>query len=333
MVKKLLNKREWVENENKNNPINSPRDMEGLLDLFGSVQKPMDNQREQANFYKDKNYFEVEIKDKFGGGSSEQGQQTFDRLTGEIANKHNEFNFFENQQQSRISNNSQPPTNSLEEQHKLALWKWENWKERDYRNNGETREGLEKWIKELEIRININEWEIKEVLIFQGYFAGRHYEERKELALVHQSAQLGRDSLGNLTVDDRRKICFKNGPNKYFSDEQWNRIEQTKTSQHSDQVLNLENEYDNLTREELITEIKRLKAELQRVNSSSNIGFQAISSQRLEQRLQKAESVLNSSFETPNNSPKPNSFLPIIGVVSLVSLFAGLVIWKRSKKR
>jgi hypothetical protein len=50
-------------------------------------------------------------------------------------------------------------TKPYEEEYNEALEKKRNWKEQDYRNNGETREGLEKWIRELEIKRSINEWD------------------------------------------------------------------------------------------------------------------------------------------------------------------------------
>jgi len=90
--------------------------------------------------------------------------------------------------------------------------------------------------------------------------------------------------------------------------------------------------YESLSREELISEIKRLKAELQKVNSSQDVVNHQTNSKKLETQLHKAESILN-SFETSNASPKPINFLPIIGIVGLASLFAGLIIWKRNKKR
>ena len=87
--------------------------------------------------------------------------------------------------------------------------------------------------------------------------------------------------------------------------------------------------YNSWTREELINEIKRLKTELSSKDTDIGVSLR----KKLETQLREVESVLN-SFETPNNSsPKTNSVLPIVGVVGLVSLFGGLIIWKRKKKR
>jgi hypothetical protein len=88
---------EIVQDERKNQPINL-KDAESALELFSSIQKPMNDKMEQAELYRDKNYFEVEIKDKFDGGSSEQGQQAFDRLTGSVSNDN--FHFFRQKGQS-----------------------------------------------------------------------------------------------------------------------------------------------------------------------------------------------------------------------------------------
>ena len=109
---KILNQvQEHLDNKKPSDPT-SPEEMEKVMKVFSSIQMPMDKKREEAEFYKDKNYFEVEIKDKFKT-SPEQGQQTFNRLTGSIASRHDDFDFFSEQKtQQSASSGSIPSTNS-----------------------------------------------------------------------------------------------------------------------------------------------------------------------------------------------------------------------------
>jgi hypothetical protein len=88
---KIINQtQEYLENDQIN--LTDPKEMESLIKVFGVVQDPLEKKREEADFYKDKNYFEVEVKDKFDKGNIKQGEQAFNRLTGSISS--NDFNFF-----------------------------------------------------------------------------------------------------------------------------------------------------------------------------------------------------------------------------------------------
>lgn len=98
-------------------------------------------------------------------------------------------------------------TKLYEKEYKLALWKKANWKDKDYRDNHETREGLEKWIKELEVRRDIGKW-------------GGYLVDGKTPALIHQSA-LNK----NLEIINPNKVYYKE---KDLSAEGWVRIEKEK---------------------------------------------------------------------------------------------------------
>lgn len=115
-----------------------------------------------------------------------------------------------------------------EEEYKLALWKRANWKDKDYRNNNETREGLEKWIKELEIKQDIDRWDF--------------FTVDKCPALIHQLAlDRGR---GSLVIVNPSKVYYKD---KDLSVEGWVRIAKEKgQSQCSKQVLEVRYPTTNL---------------------------------------------------------------------------------------
>jgi len=120
---KIINQAQEYLDKRKQDSPTSLEDMESLLRLFSSVQEPMNKKREEADFYKDKKYFEVEVKDKFEA-NAEQGQRVFDQLTGEIANKHNDFKFFENQTDELVYNFQQVRRNLIESiKQKIGEWK------------------------------------------------------------------------------------------------------------------------------------------------------------------------------------------------------------------
>jgi|SRR6185295_20199157 len=93
------------------NPIDltDPNEVGSLIKVFSSVQGPMDEKREQARLYEGKNYFQVEVENKFDGGNTQQGEQVFNQLAGSVAGHHKDFSFFS--QQGQRSNNSQQRTN------------------------------------------------------------------------------------------------------------------------------------------------------------------------------------------------------------------------------
>jgi hypothetical protein len=102
---------------------------------------------------------------------------------------------------------------------------------------------------------------------------------------------------------------------------------------YSDIELRNSDEYGRLTREELIKEIKWLKAELQKERNKQNAEIRQEVSQKLESQLHKAESILN-NIETSGNSPKSSNVLPIsIGAVGLVVLFGVLIAYKKPPKK
>lgn len=123
----------------------------------------------------------------------------------------------------RKKNKNVDEAKPYEKEYKLALWKKANWKDKDYRDNHETREGLEKWIKELEIRQSINRWDFYMV-------------DKKHPALIHQSA-LNK----NHEIIEPNKVYYKE---KDLSAEGWVRIEKEKGQfQRSNQVVSYKNSH------------------------------------------------------------------------------------------
>jgi len=99
-------------------------------------------------------------------------------------------------------------------------------------------------------------------------------------------------------------------------------------SENSPTEANLltDDQISKANKDELKDLIKRIKTELERRKSEQSSSNFQTNSKKLETQLHKAEVVLN-SLQTPNNSsPKPDNIVPIIGVVSVVSLFGGLII-------
>lgn len=139
---------------------NNPPSWESIMKVFSSVQNPLDKKRDQEESYKNKNYFEVRNENRIEG-VKEKGEQVYNQLTGLISS--DDFNFYSSQVVSKDDSGLLTAykvdsemyideTKPYEAEYNLALWKWNNWTEEDYRNNGETREGLQKWIIELEFR-------------------------------------------------------------------------------------------------------------------------------------------------------------------------------------
>lgn len=99
---KIINQtQEYLENNQIN--LTDPKEMESLIKVFGAVQDPLEKKREEADFYKNKNYFEVEVKDKFDKGNSEQGKRVFNQITSPVSS--DDFHFFK-------KSNPQQKTNS-----------------------------------------------------------------------------------------------------------------------------------------------------------------------------------------------------------------------------
>ena len=89
-------------------------------------------------------------------------------------------------------------------------------------------------------------------------------------------------------------------------------------------------EIEKANSRELMALSERIMAELERRKNEQNSGVYQVSSEKLEQQLQKSQSVLNKFSTSPDNLPKSSNTLPVVGVVSIVaSLVGGLVAWKR----
>ena len=107
---KIVNQtQKYIDRKQVDNPTN-PEDMEKLMRIFSSIQKPMDDKREQAKFYEGKNYFEIEYEKKFKKGSIKQGERAFNQLTETASNFHNNFNFY---QTSSSGDDDDSPSSTL----------------------------------------------------------------------------------------------------------------------------------------------------------------------------------------------------------------------------
>jgi len=74
---------------------------EGVMKVFGSIQNPLDEKRDQEELYRSKNYFEVENESKVEG-VKEKGEQIYNQLTGSISSSN--FHFFKNDNPQQRSN-------------------------------------------------------------------------------------------------------------------------------------------------------------------------------------------------------------------------------------
>jgi len=116
----------------------------------------------------------------------------------------------------------------------------------------------------------------------------------------------------------------------YNSDDELSKTELNKALKNND-------DYDKLTREELIKEIELLKSEIKKLKSAEVVGnFQTTknkeTSQKLEKQLQKAESSLNNlQSSNTSNSPNSNNILILSIIGGIILLLIGLVIWKKNK--
>lgn len=83
--------KKYLDSKPKSNPT-SLEDMKDVIDVFSSIQVPLEKKRGEADFYKDKNYFGVKVESKFDKGSSERGEQVYSQLAGSISN--DDFSFY-----------------------------------------------------------------------------------------------------------------------------------------------------------------------------------------------------------------------------------------------
>jgi hypothetical protein len=98
---KIVNQtRDYLESE-KDRPT-TIQDAEKAIELFESIQSPINDKEKTAELYKDKNYFEVEFENKFNGGSVQQGEQMFNQLISDVYG--NSFCFYKQNNPQRRSN-------------------------------------------------------------------------------------------------------------------------------------------------------------------------------------------------------------------------------------
>lgn len=105
----------------------------------------------------------------------------------------------------------------------------------------------------------------------------------------------------------------------------------TSPTRVSDKLLD-DNQIAKASRDELTDLVDRLLTELEnRKSGKTSTNYQLLSNEQLQQKLAKSQSLLKNGLSTAqtsaNNSPKPNnSILPFVGVVGMVAiLFGGLV--------
>ncbi|CAI2196567.1 17664_t:CDS:2 [Funneliformis geosporum] len=98
---KIVNQtKEYLESKKKSDSVNS-ENMSDVINLFTSIQRPLESKREQAKLYEGKNYFGVEFKNKFKG-DIQQGEQVFNQINSSISN--NDFRFYEQNNPQQITN-------------------------------------------------------------------------------------------------------------------------------------------------------------------------------------------------------------------------------------
>jgi len=93
---------EYLDNKDKGNPY--PTNPQDVLTLFGSIQKPLNKNREDAKSYEGKTCRDVEIANKLSG-SARQGEKTFGQITGTVSG-HGGFGFYSQQGQQIASSGS-----------------------------------------------------------------------------------------------------------------------------------------------------------------------------------------------------------------------------------
>jgi hypothetical protein len=97
---KIVNQtQEYLDDRAKTNQT----DFQDLIKVFGAIQKPLNKNREQAEFLKGKTYKDAEITNKFGG-NVDGGREVLNRITETTPNS-SSFHFYS-------QNNPQQRTNT-----------------------------------------------------------------------------------------------------------------------------------------------------------------------------------------------------------------------------
>jgi hypothetical protein len=152
--------RKDMENRKREIEIDSPKYLEQMNKLFGNIQIPMDNEKETSKNLGGKTHLDMRVGNKFGGGSAEQGERTFQQIAGEVSASHgSDFHFYSQKGQQQQQ-------------------QWTNF------------EIIQ------DVKVNPQNWRFDEVIT---EYDDRGGALRKVIALIHNSAEIGFDGavLGN----------------------------------------------------------------------------------------------------------------------------------------
>jgi len=161
--------RKDMANRKREYEIGSPGYMEKMAKLFTSVQVPMHNERETKKSLGNKTHLDVGFRNRFGGGSAEQGEQTFSQIAGSVASRHDDFHFYPQKGQQIRNPNYNPLTDDPSEEFLSS-------------SSQEIR-----WDLIISIGQSKNDWEIRKETITYDRYGG----ERKGDVLILKTARLG----------------------------------------------------------------------------------------------------------------------------------------------
>lgn len=155
--------RKDVENEKRLVEPNSPEYMEQMKNLFVYTQVASQKEEGIEKSLEGKTHKDIEIESRFGSGNTEQGEEAFKRITGDVSASHSSgFHFFPQKGQS---NNPQQRSNSEIIQ---------------------------------DVKSNPQNWRIDEIIA--SYEFGKAKEES---LLLHRTAEIDYDVMGNLKFDSQ----------------------------------------------------------------------------------------------------------------------------------
>lgn len=82
--------------ENLESKKNDPnfQNMDNVVKVFGAIQKPLDEKREQGKSFEGKSHSEVGFETRFGSGSEERGREVFNQLTSTVSSSDSDFHYF-----------------------------------------------------------------------------------------------------------------------------------------------------------------------------------------------------------------------------------------------
>jgi len=170
----------------------NPKDM---LKVFGALQEPLNKNREEGKLLEGKTDRDIKIESRFNT-NAEEGEQAFQQISKEVSSEHDNFDYFSQKEQG------------MEEDDELQ----------------ELQQARRSMINN--IKQNINEWEVKEVITFNGHYYDyerkewiKYDDEKREVMLIHQSAKIEWNQFGGLEVYPD-KMLYK----QKFSQEEWAEI-------------------------------------------------------------------------------------------------------------